>query len=86
MSDSRSIMAILVANRTTSALEVQKALSESGAFIKTRLGLNDGAAEGAPNSGLIILELVGKQGNKDQLAARLQAVGGVTVKQVELSV
>ena len=86
MSDSRSIMAILVANRTTSALEVQQALSENGACIKTRLGLNDGAAEGAPSSGLIILELVGKQGSKDQLAARLQGLAGVNVKQVELTV
>jgi len=86
MSDSRSIMAILVSNRATSALEVQKVLSEYGACIKTRLGLNDGATEGAPNSGLIILELVGKQGSKDQLAARLQGMAGVNVKQVELAV
>ncbi len=86
MGDSRSIMAILVSNRATSALEVQKALSENGTLIKTRLGLNDGAVSGAPDSGLIILELVGKQGSKDQLAARLQGLAGVNVKQVELSV
>ena len=81
----KSIILLLVGNRTESAIKVQKVLTETGCFIKTRLGLHDGSPEQCANTGLIILEIVGNTAEKKSLFERLKAVPHVTVQLVELS-
>ena len=82
----KSIMLILLEDRKGSAVEVQKALTEMGCFIKTRIGLHDGSPEECTNTGLIILELMGDQKSKNDLYDCLKAIPHVNVQLVELSI
>ncbi len=82
----KSIMLVLVGNRRESAVEVQKVLTETGCFIKTRLGLHDGSPDQCTNTGLIVLELVGKAEDKKAIHDKLKSISHVTVQLVELSV
>jgi len=84
VSASKSIMVVVVANRSQSALEVQKLLTEASATIKTRLGLHEGMGPNNNDSGLIILELVGDKNSSQKLAAKLQGLSGVNAKLVEV--
>lgn len=82
----KSIMVVLVGNRMESAVEVQKVLTETGCFIKTRLGLHDGTPEQCSNTGLIILELMGDDLSKKTLFEKLKSIPNVKVERLELSV
>jgi hypothetical protein len=82
----KSIMLVLVGNRKESAVEVQKVLTETGCFIKTRLGLHDGTPEQCTNTGLIILELIGGAQEKKALFDKLKVIPHVNVELVKLSV
>jgi hypothetical protein len=79
-------MVVLVGNRMESAVEVQKVLTETGCFIKTRLGLHDGTPEQCSNTGLIILELMGDDLSKKTLFEKLKSIPNVKVERLELSV
>jgi hypothetical protein len=79
-------MVVLVGNRMESAVEVQKVLTETGCFIKTRLGLHDGTPEQCTNTGLIILELMGDELSKKTLFEKLKSIPNVKVERLELSV
>lgn len=73
------IMGVHVTDRLQQAVEVQKLLTESGAYIKTRLGLHEiGAASSAPN-GLLILEMVSED-NFRALESKLNAFDGIEVQ------
>jgi hypothetical protein len=82
----KSIMLVLLENRRESSAEVQKALTEMGCFIKTRIGLNDSTPEHCTNAGLIILELMGDHKAKNDLYDRLKVIPQVSVQLVELSI
>ena len=82
----KSILLVLVGNRQESAVKVQKILTEMGRFVKTRLGIHDVAPESCANTGLIILELVGKESEKKEVVKKLEAVEHVNVKLVNLSI
>lgn len=79
------LLVILVADRNKSAVRVQKALTEFGCIIKTRLGIHDGVLTHCSNTGLIILELVGEKARVKKLAAKLNAIPAVKSKLVEIS-
>ena len=81
----KSIILALVGNRMESAVKVQKVLTETGCFIKTRLGLHDGSPGECTNTGLIVLEIEGNTAEKKGLFEKLKAVPHVTVQLVELS-
>jgi len=80
----KTILHVLVGNRTGSALKVQKILTEMGCFIKTRLGIHDGSPDQCTNTGLIILELMGSDEQKHDLVSKLEKVPDVAVKLTEL--
>ena len=82
----KSIMIVLIGNRRESAVDVQKVLTETGCFIKTRLGLHDGGLERCSDTGLVILELMGEETAKKTLADKLKVIPHVSVQLVELSV
>ena len=82
----KSIMIVLVGNRRESAVEVQKAFTEMGCFIKTRLGIHDGTPEQCTNTGLIILELIGDPKSKHDLYDKLKVIPHVSVELVEMSI
>ena len=86
MDGCKSILVILVSQRSVSAVEVQKILTDWGCFIKTRLGIHDGVGNQCSDSGLIILEIVAEKEKREELAAKLKALKGVDVQLVELCV
>ncbi|MGM0440474.1 MAG: hypothetical protein ACQEP8_05115 [Chlamydiota bacterium] len=81
----KALLIILLDKRRKEAVTVQKILTESGCIIKTRLGIHDGVMDECSDSGLIILELVGEQEKRQELASKLEALEGVTTKTVEIS-
>ena len=81
----KSILLLLMGNRTATAVRVQEILTDMGCFIKTRLGIHDGSPDACTNSGLIILELLGEKEKKDNLVKQLESLEGVKVKLVEMS-
>ena len=53
--------------------------------IKTRLGIHDGVLENCSDTGLLILELVGKEKDNKEIARKVALIRGVSSKLVELS-
>ncbi len=82
----KNVMLILVGHRKEAAPRVQQILTECGSSIKTRLGLNQEYSETHTDSGLIFLELNGKEKEHNTLASELNAIPGVQAKLVSLAV
>jgi len=80
----KSILLVLVGERMKSAVKIQEILTESGCFIKTRLGIHDGMPDKCTQRGLIVLELVGSLKEKRKLAKKLDSLYSVKTKLVEI--
>ncbi len=81
----KTILIILIGNRKKSAVKVQQILTAWGCNIKTRLGIHDGVLENCTDHGLLILELVGKEEQKKEIARKVSLIPGVSSQLVELS-
>lgn len=79
-------MVILIGRRKESAVNVQKVLTAWGCIIKTRLGVHDGLLENCSNQGLLMLELVGDQSQKEELARKVSLIKGVHSQIIDLEV
>ncbi|MCL2334997.1 MAG: hypothetical protein FWC57_02925 [Endomicrobia bacterium] len=75
------ILILSLEKRKNSALKVQKILTESGCFIKTRIGLH---GDGCNDRGLIILELSAPAKEIKAVASKLAKAGGVKTKLVKI--
>ncbi len=82
----KTILLVLIGNRSESAVRVQKILTAWGCIIKTRLGIHDGVLENCSDEGLLILELFGTDEQKKELARKIAALRGVSSRLVDLSV
>jgi hypothetical protein len=82
----RTILLILIGNRTESAVKVQQILTAWGCIIKTRLGIHDGVMENCSDGGLLILELYGTQEQKQELARKVAVLTDVSSQLVELEI
>lgn len=82
----KSVLLILIGSRKESAVNVQKVLTGWGCMIKTRLGVHDGVLDNCSDQGLLMLELVGDDAQKDELARKLSLIKGVSSKLVHLEV
>lgn len=82
----KTVLIILIGSRKDSAVNVQKVLTGWGCMIKTRLGIHDGVLDNCSDQGLLILELVGDQSQKDELVRKIGLIKGVTSKIVDLEV
>ncbi len=80
----RTILLVLIGNRTESAVKVQQILTAWGCIIKTRLGIHDGVMENCSDGGLLILELYGTQEQKQELARKVAVLPDVSSQLVEL--
>ncbi|MCX7880834.1 MAG: hypothetical protein N2517_09270 [Ignavibacteria bacterium] len=80
----KSILIILVGNRSEDAPNVQKLLTGWGCFIKTRLGIHNGVLENCAEDGLIICELVGEKEKHEELARKLNLLKSVKAQLVHL--
>ena len=82
----KTILLILIGNRTEAAVKVQQILTAWGCIIKTRLGIHDGVLDNCSDSGLLILELHGSEEQKQELTRKVAVLPGVHSQLVELGV
>ena len=80
----KTILIILIGNRKDSAVKVQQVLTAWGCNIKTRLGIHDGVLENCSDTGLLILELVGRMEDNREIARKVSLLKGVSFQLVEL--
>jgi len=76
------ILGIQITNRLTKAVEVQKLFSQYGCNIKTRLGLHDVNENICSPSGLVLLEMFGKEEDILQMEKALKAIEGINVQKM----
>jgi len=76
------ILGVHVTDRVTHAGQVQVALTEYGANIKTRLGIHDVHDKFCSPNGLMLIEFLGDDGRCDALIDRLSAIEGVETKRM----
>jgi len=81
----KTLLIVLLSRRHSDAVKVQRFLTEYGCIVKTRLGIHDGVLDKCSDTGLIILELVGPEKEKKELARKLKSISKVKVKYVSLS-
>jgi hypothetical protein len=76
------ILGIHITDRLQHAVEVQKVFTEFGRHIKTRLGLHElDKSHNSPN-GIVLIEWFGDEAKAHEMAAKLNAIAGVEVKQM----
>lgn len=80
----KTVMLILIGKRKETAINVQKILTGWGDIIKTRLGIHDGAGTASPDTGLLILELVGPEAKQDELFRKISLLPDVNAKIVKI--
>jgi hypothetical protein len=83
---SKSVLLCLIGDRKESAVQVQKVLTGWGCNIKTRLGIHDGVLDNCSEEGLLILELVGKKEDNEELCRKLNLVEKVKAELIEISI
>lgn len=81
----KTVLLILIGKRKDAAVKVQQILTAWGCNIKTRLGIHDGVLENCSDTGLLILELVGKQKDNKEIARKVALIPGVSSQLVELN-
>ena len=81
----KTVLVVLVGDRTETAGKLQQVLSGWGCIIKTRLGIHDVNLEDCPKEGLLILELAGSTEQNEELARKISILPGVSSKLVELT-
>ncbi|PID93491.1 MAG: hypothetical protein CSA95_07405 [Bacteroidetes bacterium] len=81
------ILGIFIGNRKNEAQQVQKLLTSYGCSIRTRIGLHDISPEACCGSGgLLLIELVGSQQERENLIQALHAIAHIQVKEMLFSV
>lgn len=78
-----NIMAIIVNHRSKKAADVQSVFTKYGCIIKLRLGLHE-AGDVCSEEGLILLQLAGDKKEIEEFKAELNAIEGVTAKNLEV--
>ena len=76
------ILGIQITNRMTNAVEVQRLFSQYGCNIKTRLGLHEVNENACSPSGLVLLEMFGKEEEIFRMESSLKKVEGINVQKM----
>jgi len=76
------VFGIQVTNRAKNAGQVQKILTDYGCNIRTRIGLHEVDDKVCSPSGLILLELYGKEQDILKMEETLKAIDGVIVQKM----
>ena len=80
--DKHIILVVHVTDRVKHVPEMQKAFTEFGCSIKTRLGLHDATKDTCSPNGIIVLEMLDQDAEVAKLEEALGKVEGVEVKKV----
>lgn len=78
----RMVFGIQITNRAKNAGQVQKILTDYGCNIRTRIGLHEVDDKVCSPSGLILLELYGKEQDILKMEGNLKAIDGVVVQKM----
>jgi hypothetical protein len=78
----RIVFGVHVSNRVKEVPGVQKILTDYGCNVKTRLGLHEVSDSACSAKGLLLLEMHGDESKSFELRDKLNAVEGVTVKEM----
>ena len=81
----RTLLVVLLSRRHKTAVKAQKLLTDYGCIIKTRLGIHEGVLDKCSDAGLIVLELVGPNKDKKELASKLKKLSGVKIKYISIA-
>jgi len=79
------VTGIKITDRIKEAGLVQKALSDYGRVISTRLGFHELSEELCSREGFMVIHLAGLQDDCDELAARLKKTEGIYVQDMAFS-
>jgi hypothetical protein len=82
MKQKHTILGVHIADRIKQVKTVQQIFSDHGCNIKTRLGMHDVADDASLPTGLVLLELCGKDADLKKMEMRLRAVEGIQVKKM----
>jgi len=82
VNDDHIILGIHVTDRLKNAVEVQKAFTEYGCNIKTRIGLHDVDEHSCSPSGVVLIEFFGSDDEASAMMARLNEVQGIVVQKM----
>jgi hypothetical protein len=74
------IVALKIGNRDGTALDVQRILTEYGCCIKVRLGLHDAQADSCSPAGLVLMEVIGDDGELEGFVKKLNGVPEASAK------
>jgi hypothetical protein len=80
--EKHTIIGIHITDRLKRAADVQKAFTEFGGNIKTRLGLHDVQSQACSPNGLVLLEVCGPDADLARFEATLRAIEGVDVQKM----
>jgi hypothetical protein len=78
----KRIIGINVLDRIKEAGRTQLVLSKYATSIKTRLGFHELSEDICSRNGFIILELIGKKSDWDQLENELNMIGGIDIQKM----
>ena len=78
----RTIAGILITDFAAQAIRVQEVLTRHGCLIKTRLGLHETSPDHCSPYGLVLLELVGDDAQRERFFDALAQVDGIEVKRM----
>jgi hypothetical protein len=83
---SKMIMGIKLNQRHETAKALQDILTQHGCIINTRLGVHEVSDVTCSEQGYILLEFAGNADGReiDEMQAHIEALGGLTVKRMEL--
>jgi hypothetical protein len=79
------VTGIKITDRIKEAGLVQKALSDYGRVISTRLGFHELSEETCSREGFMVIHLAGAQDDCDELSARLKKIEGIFVQDMSFS-
>lgn len=79
------VIGIKITDRIKEAGLVQKALSEYGRVISTRLGFHELSDEVCSREGYIVIHLAGLADDCEELAGKLKSIEGIFVKEMAFS-
>lgn len=77
-----TILGVKLENRLENAPAFQKVLSDFGCFIKSRVGFHDVDGGTCATSGIILLEIIGNDNEKQEFEDALSSVNGTDVQKM----
>ena len=82
----KNALLIYMRTRKDTAEKVQKIFTAWGCYIKTRLGIHDGVLDDCTETGLVFIDLVGKEEKHEELTRKLNLINGVNAQLVKLEI